>query len=504
MKKFNRRHFLQNSSLLMGGTALTNALTSCANIDQYFTPDSSLMLDRVMIVGAGLAGLHAAYQLKKKNIPFCVFEAGGSYGGRVRTLLHYNSEDQYVDIGARAIESTHQDVFSLCKELGLRVHELGDVGQKADQLVMVKGTPVPLKKFLQDLVPLFRKVSQLRNQFFEWDDQAPNIFKNAEGIQNYDRLSLDELLTELQRQMSPEVRQTVLQAMTSAFGVDPQNLSALQFLYQFNEHSSLMPFQRGQVYGVEGGTSQLTQRLFDRSEAIVKDYAFKFLHKCTSINRKGSAFQLSFDTEEGSRNFVSRHVIFAMPSAQLKTVYGWHELGMDPDLHKAIQEAALSSAHQFLYKTSSRFWEKKFPQLDEGKVFGDAMAQNGQSRTSSQSGSMGIYGFQVGGQKSPEQLASLTSATEGFLRQTFQPSVKEKIEFADMIAWDQIPFVRGYRAVHAPGNFLSHADTWRNSRVKGLYFVGEHVDPRWLGTMQGALASSAQAVQKINLSDFKT
>jgi phytoene dehydrogenase-like protein len=39
----------------------------------------------VIIVGAGLAGLACAAQLKKRNIPFVIFEGGDSVGGRIRS-----------------------------------------------------------------------------------------------------------------------------------------------------------------------------------------------------------------------------------------------------------------------------------------------------------------------------------------------------------------------------------------------------------------------------------
>lgn len=41
----------------------------------------------VVIIGGGLAGLYAAYNLKKRNIPFLLLEAKASLGGRIAS--HY-------------------------------------------------------------------------------------------------------------------------------------------------------------------------------------------------------------------------------------------------------------------------------------------------------------------------------------------------------------------------------------------------------------------------------
>jgi monoamine oxidase len=455
------------------------------------------MLDRVVIIGAGLAGLNAAYQLKKRGIPFCVLEASGSYGGRIRTLYHYNADDQYVDVGGRVLEGEHQDVFSLCKELGLKIFELGDVAQKPEQLVWVKGRAIELKKILHELVPFFRKVSQLRSQFFEPSNSAGSIFRSIDGLHNYDRISVDDLLIELQRQMSPDLKNAVLQAVTSQFGIDPQNLSALQFLYQFDENSSEMPFQRGQPFGIEGGSSALTQKLFDRSDSIVKDFNFKFYHRCTSINRRGSAFQLNFETDSGSRAFVTKNVIFALPSSQLKSIIGWSEVGLDENLRSAIRNVSLSLSTQLIYKTNSKLWERKFPRLHEGKVFGDFSAQSGESHSTNQSGNSAIYAFQIGGHKTTQQIAQMIPESGRFLGQVFQSTSKDKIEFSDLVSWTDRPFIQGYRTVYAPGFFLQNAELWKKFNVKGLHFVGEYVEPKWLGTMQGAVVSSNQVVEQI-------
>ena len=37
----------------------------------------------VVIIGGGLAGLYAAYNLKKRNIPFLLLEAKANLGGRI-------------------------------------------------------------------------------------------------------------------------------------------------------------------------------------------------------------------------------------------------------------------------------------------------------------------------------------------------------------------------------------------------------------------------------------
>jgi monoamine oxidase len=45
----------------------------------------------VIIVGAGIAGLYAAYRLMQANIPFKVLEADDHAGGRIKSRKEKNS-----------------------------------------------------------------------------------------------------------------------------------------------------------------------------------------------------------------------------------------------------------------------------------------------------------------------------------------------------------------------------------------------------------------------------
>ncbi|KAG1824147.1 hypothetical protein EV424DRAFT_1396385 [Suillus variegatus] len=79
-------------------------------------------LKHVGIVGAGMAGLYAAYRLKLSSYPGIVvslYELDGRVGGRVKTYRFTSEKDQYFEAGAMRIPSTqmHQPTFDLIKLL---------------------------------------------------------------------------------------------------------------------------------------------------------------------------------------------------------------------------------------------------------------------------------------------------------------------------------------------------------------------------------------------------
>ncbi len=79
---------------------------------------------KVVIIGAGCAGLSAAYNLKKQGVDFVVFEASKNVGGRCRTEY----EDGYeFFVGAGSTEPQWNTTFEYLKEFKLedRIYSLG-------------------------------------------------------------------------------------------------------------------------------------------------------------------------------------------------------------------------------------------------------------------------------------------------------------------------------------------------------------------------------------------
>jgi protoporphyrinogen/coproporphyrinogen III oxidase len=71
---------------------------------------------KVIVVGAGMAGLAAAYRLRQAAVDVTVLESSDHVGGRLRT----DTRDGYlIERGAQLITSTYRNALGLVKELGL-------------------------------------------------------------------------------------------------------------------------------------------------------------------------------------------------------------------------------------------------------------------------------------------------------------------------------------------------------------------------------------------------
>lgn len=72
-----------------------------------------------VVIGAGLAGLAAAYRLSQKNWSVTVLEAADRIGGRVMTYHFAGAPGLNCELGGEWIGSDHKEMRRLCKQLRL-------------------------------------------------------------------------------------------------------------------------------------------------------------------------------------------------------------------------------------------------------------------------------------------------------------------------------------------------------------------------------------------------
>ena len=77
---------------------------------------TTLKNKKVAVVGAGLAGLSAAYQLEKDGAEVTVLEAVDYVGGRTRSV---RIKDYCFDLGALVILPRYKNIYRICRELGI-------------------------------------------------------------------------------------------------------------------------------------------------------------------------------------------------------------------------------------------------------------------------------------------------------------------------------------------------------------------------------------------------
>ena len=144
----SRREFLHKIGQIGGTAAVYQAMVSmgllvsgeakAGSTRQQWKERSQLLSNvekpTVAILGAGISGLCAAYELKKAGFPFFLVEARDRPGGRSHTIRSGsvvdevdsqqncnfdNEEELYFNAGAARISQTHCNLLGYCRELGV-------------------------------------------------------------------------------------------------------------------------------------------------------------------------------------------------------------------------------------------------------------------------------------------------------------------------------------------------------------------------------------------------
>ena len=74
---------------------------------------------RIIVIGAGLAGLSCAYELDQAGFNVILIEARSRPGGRVNTYREPFSDNLYSEMGAEYVDSSDTYIHEYCKRFDL-------------------------------------------------------------------------------------------------------------------------------------------------------------------------------------------------------------------------------------------------------------------------------------------------------------------------------------------------------------------------------------------------
>ena len=96
----------------------------------------------VIVVGAGLAGLAAAYELQQAGINVRLIEQSQRVGGRVRTVRGHFADDAWVDVGGQTTGAMYANFFFYATKFGLQFEAQERPTPRPDVLLHLQNKPI--------------------------------------------------------------------------------------------------------------------------------------------------------------------------------------------------------------------------------------------------------------------------------------------------------------------------------------------------------------------------
>jgi monoamine oxidase len=228
-----RREFLAGSAAI----AATVALTRCAPVARLPSP---LKVEPVLIVGAGIAGLTAAYRLEQAGVPVRVIEAQNRVGGRVLSLRNHFSNGQVVELGGELIDTNHTSIRALATELEIALDDYStDDKALSKDIWFFEGQ----RRTARQVVEAFRPIAAVIQRDLEVIGGDGTVtYRTPLGATALDRMSLAEWLD---RAGAHDWFRDLLEVgYTTEYGLEVEDQSALNLLLWIDPNPN--PFQ---IYG---------------------------------------------------------------------------------------------------------------------------------------------------------------------------------------------------------------------------------------------------------------
>ena len=118
-------------------------------------------MSSIAIIGAGITGLCAAYELSRRGVPVRVFESGGEPGGVIRSTRR---DGFLAECGPNTLLDTSPKIPELIRQLGLSAEMLYSHPEANNKYVIRGGKPIALSSSIPGFLatPLFSWGAKLR------------------------------------------------------------------------------------------------------------------------------------------------------------------------------------------------------------------------------------------------------------------------------------------------------------------------------------------------------
>ena len=486
----SRRQFLLAGAVGVGGIAGAGCSEPrSARSGQPTTTDRATVdraaaaRSRVIVLGAGLAGLVAATDLRARGWDVTVLEARERVGGRVLTIREPFTGGQVAEAGPEFIDDSHARLLARVAALGLRTQRRPAAGSR-DDTVSFRGQVRTESELPSSVARGFLLWQNALDEIADGiDPEAPDTAARAEELDSrsaaslLDSLGLDDL-----------ARFVIAGVTGSEYACDLEQLSLL-FLAQ---QEVLPTGGESEAMRVEGGNDQVPKLLAQALGGAIVTGA-----PVTQVKWTADTVEVS----SGAMTVHGRHLVVAIPPPALRNI------AFSPALPTAVaswvHDMELGAATKTITQYSERFWRRAGPS-GWGESLADLDYRVSWDATDTTDTPGGIltafttaqYGEALGRLDDATRIARVQQQVEGVL------GGAPRLRGATFTrVWQQEKFTGGGYAHFRPGQMVPW---WKPLRdpVGPIRFAGEHTEAL-AGYMESAVRSGERIAVAIGVAPHR-
>lgn len=470
----DRRRFLKQSVFALGSL-------SAGKLRMTIAPK------KIVIIGAGLAGLSAGYELARLGHDITLLEARPHAGGRVFTIREPFADGLYAEAGAQFVPESHELTMRYVSAFNLPLTPVEPSAKpsiyhiRGKRLVVSEDSKVdwPLELTAEERkLSLTGLIGRYVDPVLKQIDSAADSDWPPEHLKRYEMISMAEFL---RAQGASEGAIELFK--TGYLEINGEGIDSYSAL------SGLRDLALGHAereYRIKGGSDLL-------AKALASQLAGKIIYNSpvVRIEHDPKSVRVTFTQSGSNQTLAADRLICATPFSILKRV----EVSprFSPDKQKAIERLAYTSVTRVYLQMRRKFWE------DEA-VSGEAFIADPRMELFplGHAGTRDIYeAFMTGSQARRVTAMSASGRIDYVLDQAqkITPAARRNFEVGASKSWDEDRWSQGAWAWYRPGDMTSLLPA--AARAEGrIHFAGEHTSA-YPGWMQGAFESADRVVKEV-------
>ncbi len=492
-RRTTRAELLRDAGLL--GLAVTGAGTLAGRARAAVAPG------RVVVVGAGLAGLTAAHRLRQAGVVAEVHEASTRLGGRCWTHRGDWDDGQIAERGGELIDQGHTAIRQLAQELGLPLDDLLSAeANGTEPTYWFDGSRYTYDDATRDLKAAWQKIHKDLSAA-----SYPTTYElSTQRGRELDAMSIVDWIEETFAAVggiSSRVGQLLDVAYNIEYGAESAEQSSLNLLYLLGyqgQGNLRILGKSNEKYHVRGGNDQIPSRLAERLAGQITTGSELVGIRQTAAGR----WELTFRQSSGTKTITADRVVLALPFSIVRHSVDYRRAGFGARKEQAIRELAMGTNSKLHLQFRSRPWR---PRGFNGETFSDRGYQCTWEVTRAQPGASGILVDYTGGTIGASfGSGTPTSRAQQFLAQA-EPVLpgltpawngKAAVEF-----WPAYEWTLGSYSYWKVGQYTRFAGVERERRGT-CHFAGEHTSIDSQGYLNGAVETGERVAAEI-LGDLK-